>query len=269
MPLNNPNGIPLPTFKYLDAIIAVLGTTKTHFWPFLGGSGDDSRDDLELDTYGAGVQTNPFVSQGDATEPFYLHKHPGGVNSVSFDAAENQYLVAVDTSSLSFGNGTTTDAAFSLGMWILPQDITTVDLLAKWDLSDTDREWKLGLDGSSKVEFSLYDDNANASEIGASDTAVVLNVWTFIVVTYDGAQADPGVTFYLNGAADGTGTTETGSYVAMQAGAVNPTLACSLDSSAANVEYTGRIALPFICGKELSAAEVATIDGLGGVLLGV
>ena len=40
------------------------------------------------------------------------------------------------------------------------------------------------------------------------------------------------------------------------------------DNAAPANEFTGRIALPFICGKALSAANVAAIKGLGDQLLG-
>ncbi len=34
-------------------------------------------------------------------------------------------------------------------------------------------------------------------------------------------------------------------------------------------ELRGRIALPFVCGKELSQANVDTLHGLGSTLLGI
>ena len=34
-------------------------------------------------------------------------------------------------------------------------------------------------------------------------------------------------------------------------------------------EFEGRIALPFLCGKELTAANVTTLYGIGKTLLGI
>ena len=261
------------TFALLDQFVSVLGTTKTHFFPFLTGV-DDSRDDYELESYGEGVVVEQVLATGDATEPFYSVRHVGGVHSLSFDAAENQYLLGADAASWSYGNGTTTDAAFSIGMFILPKDITSVDLLAKWDIQGgaEDREYKLGIDGSNKLRLDLYDDNANAAEIATGGTAIVLNKWQFVVATYNGVQgtsANAGISLYIDAAAETETLTDSGTYVAMQAGGENPTIAASLTTNAIAAGFTGRIALPFMCGAELSAANVATLKGIGTTLIGL
>ncbi len=264
---------PIPTFERLDEITDILGSTKQTFWPFIEGVGGSGFDAL-INYRGT---SNRYLTPRNAAAAQQLSpgyspvKHVGGVQSYELQSGGNQFLDTADSTELSFGNGTTTDAAFSLGLWILPQDITTNTLMAKWDVeaASEDREWKLGLDGSSNIEFSLYDDNANASEIGASDTVLTVRKWSFVVVTYDGAQADPGVTFYLNGAADGTGTTESGSYVAMQAGSEKVTLGAHLDTNAPAGEFSGRLALPFITGTELTANNVASLHAIGQELLGL
>ena len=263
----------IKTFDLLDQIVTILGTTKTHFFPLLTGI-DDTRDDYELESYGEGVVVEQVLGSGDATEPFYPVQHVGGIHSVSFDAAENQYLLGADAASWSYGNGTTTDAPFSIGMFILPKDITSVDLLAKWDIegASEDREYKLGIDGSNKLRLDLYDENANAAEIATGGTAIVLNKWQFVVATYDGVQgtsANAGISLFIDATAETETLTDSGTYVAMQAGGENPTIAASLNTNAIAAGFTGRIALPFMCGTELSAANVTTIHNLGKTLLGL
>ena len=94
--------------------------------------------------------------------------------------------------------------------------------------------------------------------------------WTFIVVTYDGTEAAPVIAMYQNGTADATvATTETGAYVDMEDGAT-PVLVGAAGTTGAPVsEFNGRITMPFLCGKQLSAAEVGDLYRLTRALVGV
>lgn len=253
---------PIPTFKYLDDIIAILGSTKTTLFPLLE-SADDSREDYRLYSYKENVHN--LVAKGDGTEPFYPYRHVGGIHSLSFEIAENQYLLGEDSTDFEFPS----NAAFSVGLWILPRDITTVTLLAKYD-TNNQREWRLMLNGSSKLELTSYDEANDETRIGPGDTAVSLNEWTFVVATTDGADDDASMNFYLNGEADGSGNAESGSgYASQPGGTAALTIAADLATGAAANEFEGRIALPFVCGKVLTAAEVKSLYPIGQKLLGL
>ena len=245
------------TFTLLDQITDVLGATKTFFWPF-------------LETTGAIVTSykneNHRLTATDAgANGFHPFKHPGGIHSYLFTTGDDMHLLGTDDANASFA----TNADFSVGAWILPEDITTVTILSKYDVN-AQREYRLGIDGSNKIELESYDEGANADRTGASDTSVTADQWSFVVVTNDGADADASMTFYLNGSADGTGNTETGAFDSTEGTTSEIVIGANMTTSpAVEQEFQGRIALPFICGKELTAANVTTLYGVGRTLLGV
>lgn len=256
----------IKTFSLLDQIITVLGSTKTTFWPLLE-SQDDNRDDLELYSYKESIHT--LVVNGDATEPFYPYRHIGGVHSLSFDGAENQFLSSADSVDFTFKGAGAEDEPFSIGLWMLPRDITGVTFMAKYD-TNVAREWRFQINGSNKLVIELYDEDVDKTEIGTSTTSVTSNQWTFVVITYDGTETAPVVGFYQNATKDATiDTTEVAGYINMEDLGTALTIGADLATGAAANEFTGRIALPFICGKELSQANVTTLYGVGQTLLGL
>jgi hypothetical protein len=120
--------------------------------------------------------------------------------------------------------------------------------------------------------LELHDLSASTKEVGVGASDVIVPwAWNFCVATYDGAQAAPDVHLYRNGSdtlAAGT-TTETGAYVAMEDGTASFMIGASDAVGSPAEELEGYIALPFITGKELTAAEVATLYGLGQTLMGI
>ena len=91
-----------------------------------------------------------------------------------------------------------------------------------------------------------------------------------MVASYDGGETAPVVNLYVDGTLANDGTTaETGAYVAMENTATPLTIGCNgLTALPAN-EFHGRIALPFITGKALSAAEVTQLLELTRPLVGM
>jgi hypothetical protein len=89
-------------------------------------------------------------------------------------------------------------------------------------------------------------------------------------MTYDGGETAPVINLYLNATSVHDGTSvESGAYLAME----NTTAVLMLGSrdaaGTATQVFQGRMALPFVTGKALTAAEVTTIYGIGRELLGV
>ena len=88
--------------------------------------------------------------------------------------------------------------------------------------------------------------------------------------SYDGGETAPVVNLYVDGALANDGSTaETGSYVAMENTAAPLTIGCSGVTATPVAEFHGRIALPFITGKALSAAEVTELYGIMKPMMGV
>jgi len=260
----------IKTFDLLDQFIEVLGPTKPTLFPFLETVGGGTAGNTSIENY---KRATHFVQAVDEVpnaitleSEFSPYIHVGGVGSYAFDAGGSQYLQGEDSTDYEFASG----ADFSVGAFILPTDITTVAVLAKYDVN-LQREWKLGLDGSSKVEFESFDEGNDQSRICTGDTAATVNQWSFLCATTDGADTATAQKVYLNGVVDKTTNTESGAAYASQPG-TNAKLAIGAahaTTPALTELFSGRIALPFICGKELSAANVATLYGIGKTLLGL
>lgn len=235
----------------IESILGILGTTTPHLWPFFERTG----------TLVSGISIGdltPSETAGaaEALEDDFaplLHKH--GVYSYHFHPTGDHHLAGIDHADYSFGNGTV-DGAFSVGALILPNVVNDNTILAKYDSAGGAEEYRFFIDSSAKVSLELHDASASTKEVGASDTALVAGRPHLVIATYDGGQVAPVVKFYVDGAVDGDGaTTETGAYVAMEAGAAPLTVGCAGVTATPTTEFHGRLGLPFLTGKELSAAN--------------
>jgi len=260
----------IKTFALLDQFITVLGATKPTLFPFLESVGGGTAGNTDIWNYKGAAHYVQCVDEvpGAITlqTEFSPYRHIGGVHSYEFESGGNQYLQGEDSTDYEFAS----NADFSVGAFIFPRDITTVAVLAKYDVNSL-REWKLGLDGSSKIELEVFDETNDQSRIGASDTAVTVNQWSFVCATTDNNDDNNAHIFYLNGVADGSGNSESGAAYANSPGtnAVLTIGACHNTTPAVTELFTGRIALPFVTGTELSAANVLTLYGIGKTLLGL
>lgn len=253
------------TFKILDAIMAVLGTTKPSLWPFWESSG-------ELVTgisVGDVIPSETAAAAEDLSHDFAPVKHAGGVHSYHFHPTGDHHLSGIDHDNYSFGDSLI-DSPFSVGAWILPNVVVSNVIMAKYDSAGTKREWRFWIDAASKLDLELYDESVTATEIAASTAALVAGRQHFVVASYDGTETAPVVNLYVDGALanDGT-TTETNAYVAMENSTAPLTIGCGGVSALPTTEFHGRIALPFLTGKALTAAEVTSLFELYRLLLGL
>lgn len=266
------------TFDLLDQMATILGSTRTILLPCLASVaqvvqsyGEDVHDFTPSDAGGGVALEAEFI-------PF---RHVGGIFSYFFDRSVDNHLAGtdhVDFSAISGG----VDAPFSVGAFCLPRLAGTQQTLwAKYDVAGTLREWRLGLDATEQIEFELFDESvadADAAVTAPGATALALNQWASVIGTYGGQGGAPGyggsamsLAVYLNGADDTGVVAGSGgdNYVDMEDTATPPLIGAADDQAAPTFEWEGRIALPFVCGKELSAAEAAEIDRLGRLLLGL
>lgn len=269
-PVSPTNPLPagIRTFKHLDDIITILGSTKTTLFPFLesyGGVASQSQIYSYKENQHLLFSRDETAARNLESE-FSPYRHAGGVHSYQFTAAGNQYLQGTDDANLGFP----ANADFSCGAWILPRDITGVTIMGKYDLN-AQREWRLSLDASSKIELEVYDESNNQDRTGASDTAVSADEWALVVATTDNNDSDASMKFYLNGVADGSGNTESGAAYANSPDTSSTfVIGASLNTAPLVAAlFDGLIALPFVCGKELTAVEVLSIYNTGRVLLGL
>lgn len=253
------------TMRHLSAIMSILGTTKPSLWPFLEGSG------LLVSGLSVG-DLAPAETAGAAEaleDDFAPFKHVGGVHSYHFHPTGDHHLAGIDHNNFSFGDGSV-DSPFSVGAWILPNAVATNVIIAKYDSAGNLEEWRLFIDSNGKLSLELHDASASATEIAVSDDALVVGQQHFVVATYDGGETAPVVNLYVDGELVNDGaTTESGSYVAMENTAAPLTVGCSGVTATPVAEFHGRIAMPFVTGKALTAAEVASLYELYRGLLGV
>lgn len=253
----------------LNDVLDVLGTTKVSLWPFWESVG----------TLVSGISPGDLTSSDESAartleSEFAPVDLPCGLHSYHFNPVGNQHLAGVDHNSYSFGNGTADDA-FSVGAWIRPNAIATNVVMGKYDSAGNLEEWRFFIDSNGKLSLELHDASASATEIAVSDSAMSVGHWVFVVAAYDGGETAPDVRLYAStgtaavAAANDGSTAETGSYTAMENTAAPLTVACSGVTATPVAEFHGRIALPFICGKQLTSAEVTTLYGITAPMVGV
>ena len=258
MTLHNPG-----TEAKLNEILTVLGTTKRSLWPFwektgILVTGIGVGDVIPSETAGAAEQLE------DDFSPLLL---PSGLYSYHFHPTGDHHLAGIDHANYTFGDASV-DAAFSVGAWIRPNAIVSNTIMAKY--SATVREWRFWIDASGKLDLELYDESADTTEIAASTAALTLGQLQFVVASYDGVETAPVVNLYVDGVLANDGTTaETGAYVAMEDTATPLTIGCSGVTATPVNEFHGRIALPFITGKALTAAEVVQLRDIMRPMVGL
>lgn len=247
----------------LNQILTTLGTTTTSLWPFWESTG-------QLVTAIGPVDVIPSETGGAAENlqtDYSPLQMPSGLYSYHFHPTGDHHLAGLDHAGFTFGNGTV-DTPFSVGAWIRPNAIASNTIMAKY--SATVREWRFWIDAAGLLDMELYDESADTTEIAVSSAAVTAGQWQFVCASYDGGETAPVLPLYINGAAVSDGSTaETGAYVAMEDTATPLTIACSGVTATPVNEFHGRIALPFITGKALTAAEVATLYRLMAPMVGI
>ncbi len=245
----------------INAILTILGTTKTHLWPFYESAG--------ITVSGIGVGADLIPSNAGAAEAleddFNPAVLPSGLYSYHFQPGSDNHLNGPDDASFTFAA-----AAFSLGCWMRPSAIASNTLAAKYDSAGNLEEWRFWIDAAGKLDLELHDASASATEIAISDSALTLNQLQFVVGTFDGVDATPSMKLYVDGVSVNDGSsTETGSFVTMEDTASPLTIGCGGVTATPTTEFHGRMALPFICGKELTAANVKSLYGITAKMVGI
>ena len=250
----------------LGTLMEILGTTKASLWPFVEAVGTNisgmAVTDLTASETGASAEA--------LEDDFSPLLHPGGIYSYHFNPTGDHHLAGADNANYSFTDGSNDDAAMSVGCFIQPNAIATNVMLGKYDSAGNLEEWRFFIDSGGLLSYELHDASASATEIGTTTTALTVGRWVFCVGTYDGSQAAPDMKLYLDARQDGDlTTTETGDYVGMENTAAPLTIGCSGVTATPVAEYHGRLALPFLCEKELSQADVTAFYNVGRYLLGI
>jgi len=249
----------------LNDIMTTLGTTTPSLWPFWEATG----------VLVTGISVGDLIPSETAgaaealEDDFAPELLPCGLYSYHFHPTGDHHLAGIDHANFSFGNGTV-DTPFSVGAWIRPNAIVTNVIMGKYDSAGNLEEWRFFIDSAGLLSLELHDASASATEIAVSDAAMTIGQWVFVVATYDGGETAPVVTLYVDRTAVNDGsTTESGTYTAMENTAAPLTVGCSGVTATPVAEFHGRIALPFVTGKALTAAEVSTLYSYTAPMVGL
>jgi len=193
--------------------------------------------------------------------------HTTGKIDGAFDF-DTQYAVEIDdNASYSFGNAST-DVAFSAAFWMKVDSYTYGDvLLSKWDTANK-REWFISRQNFVLnvyyLNLHLYDESVDKYINAYRIVYIPLNVWHFVVITYDGSETYEGVNVYFDGVSAGPtmGEKQAG-YIAMENLSSKVAIGASYASGVLDDFYNGNIDNVMIFNKELSASEVEGLYASG------
>ena len=249
----------------LNEITTVLGATKAAFWPFFENTGQVISG-LGAATVLQSVDEATGIALEDEFTPRVLRS--GAHYAVKTNIAGNLHFTAGDNAAYSFTDGSNDDDPLSFGMWIAPQNFAVAaSLIAKY--VGAAEEYDFRIDTSGLMELELHDAGASASFTGTAVTALTANKLQFVTVVYDGNEALPGITFYVNSDVVGEAVAvESGTYLGMENTATPLLVAARGLTAAPAQEYGGWLAMPFITGKALTALEVETIYQMQRQLIG-
>jgi hypothetical protein len=237
--------------EFAASMLDVMGTPELLWTPQMG----DTTSATEL-------SRNADIITWDATVASRLGTLGSGLRQ-NFDAVDDEGDL-LDSADHSFGDGAV-DEAFSVFALVEADDATpTADanILTRWN-EDSDaelREWRFNLSSTNGYpRLLLYDESANAF-IGREDqTALTVDTWTFICVTYDGSGASTGIRIYVNAARTDDANVNNGTYVAMEDLNTVLSIGHSLSAAASPVAeefWDGDMALIGLCRKELTIDEI-------------
>ena len=178
--------------------------------------------------------------------------------SLEFDGVDD-YVTMADTTSFSFGDGSSDDA-FSFSLWLDAVDITSTGLIAKDASSNS--EYHILVSSGDYLRFRLYDNSTSAWIQTQIDSTVTSwqGSWKHLVCTYSGNSSSSGLKIYVDGSVATQTATNSGTYTAME----NTSAALNMGRSERSAFYfDGKIDEVSLWNKELSSAEVTSLYNSG------
>jgi len=156
------------------------------------------------------------------------------------------------------GTGASLDltGAFTLEAWAYTTDVTKIsqEIINKDGIAADSRAYNLGfLNNNLRLQIFSQKNSVNNFIMTWADQ-IANNTWYHIIGTWDGGLTDASTALYINGVSGGT-CVETGDFAALQA-VTEALLIGARKASAPEREVFGRIALPRIYNRALSAPEI-------------
>lgn len=177
----------------------------------------------------------------------------------AFVSASSRYLTRADTSTFSFGNGTT-DQAFCVFALANVTDTANARMLVSKREAAANREYQYLVNATDQLQLSLTDESVPTTTSRISDAAITQGAWGLLSASYDGgggATAANGIGQFANGASIASTATNSGTYVAME------DLAAALEIGSASAHTAnfldGGLAFLVLAKVNASAAQHAAV----------
>jgi hypothetical protein len=251
--------------KDISYVLETLGSPKALYPMVVEPSSTwGTRNILGTSIYDFSRNDNTLTTTGTGISPPFGEISPGKTMYFTLNGT-NDYAYRANDTDFDFGNSLT-DSAFSLIVALNPDNVTSRQIIGKWDVNNL-REWRLFFDASGYPTLQLYDESVD-KYIGRRDqTAFATGSWKILVATYDGSGICAGCKIYIDGVQlDDADYTDAG-YVAMEAINTNLMVGALKNAAAYSEYYDGKMTWIGVAAKELSADEVWSLtQRLKGVL---
>lgn len=179
--------------------------------------------------------------------------------ALSFFDGGDEYLNVGDDPGFSWDDSG--DNPWSFCAWIQVVDTAgTQVVIAKYDVQNTDREWRIQLEANEKIILNFFDDANNVQITNTVDVALSVG-WRFVAHSYDStggatALSDTNSVWYIDGIAVAESQTNNGAYVNMVAGATDVTIGANNTGAGQGNFFQGDMGVVWLEDIELTAAQV-------------
>jgi len=179
-----------------------------------------------------------------------------------------------DHADFSFGaDGTVpNEPAFSLGLAVRFNDVINSHLITRYDATNLaeEVEYRFNISGLGLPYFQIFDGGVGSRIGRLFDTSLDNDIWYILIATYDGSRVNSGCRIYINAVQVDDTDSDVGVYTAMENMSVATAIGYSEDAAGALEGFIdGDVALPFITGRCLSAADVLSLTNIYRRLLGL
>ncbi len=253
-------------FGILNEMHEILGTTKSHFWPFFEATGSEIKG-FASTVLNAQDEGGNITLQDEFAPIFALREE--GLHAYYFSGDNSRHLVAADNANYSYEGAS---EPFSLGLWALPMEAGSAlqALIAKYD-EGVATEFSFHVTSGDVLQLDIYDgidgatgDRRYTSVLGT----VVLHEMHFYAMTYAGSEGN--VLFYKDGVLmDTIAGVETSAFVNMDDTAAKLFVGGRDDGGVPDDLFQGWLALAYLTGKVLTAEEMLALHDRGALLVGV
>lgn len=205
--------------------------------------------------FDAGTSVDSSASPVNGTDTGIGHSLAYGKlgQGISISGASS-YVTIADANKFSFTTGSA-DTPFTFACWLKPNNVTVTGkyILCKRSGSAND-EYVFNF-SAGQVNVNLFKGGSSGSiYLGVQSlTACTINVWSYVVVTYNANATNAGLNVYINGKASTVTSNSSGSYTFMANGTSSIFIGAAWNNTGA---FPGQLDEIILDGREWTPAEI-------------